>query len=210
MNKPILIVVSLSLSACSSLPARTTSTDPVMRVAIDADSISAGSYARLVHALIRSGKFIVVDRSAGFKAVTKEQEIQHTSTRFGREEKYSLWGQLYGVGGIFVGTEQCEQKSSFLVQKAYRSCLQNLSLIDATTGEIIAASEVAQDSDYSISAAWDQSVTEIVQEYPTRFVDKDDLHRTREYSPTLNDYRQKTIPQHSKAILKMEDSDHIK
>lgn len=204
------ILIPLVLSACAGIPNRSRSTDPVMRVAIDADSIPRGSYTRLLHSLMESGKFVVVDRSSGFKAIAKEQEIQHATSRFGTNEKYALWGQMYGVGGIFIGTQQCEVKYAMFTHDPYTKCYQNLDLLDATTGEVMAVAESTAEGTQYVAPSWEDAVDSLLAHYPKKFMDKHDLHRTINYDDALVEYREKTVPANSKPELGMKDTDYIK
>ena len=204
----IMIGIVVGCLGCSSMPKRTRSSDPVMRIAIDADTLSESSYARLLQAIMDTGKFIVVDRSSGFKAIVQEQEHQHGTTRFGAHEKYALWGSLYGVGGIFVGTEECMLRDPFIGSKYYE-CLQNLTLINTTTGEVMAASEALSESETRRAASWDDAIDTLVDHYPKRFVVKEDLHQTVKYDETLIDYRENVIPSHSKPVLGIGPYDSI-
>lgn len=212
MKTTVLILVGMvgmTQAACSSLPRRTRATDPVMRVAIDADSMPQASYARLLYALVQTGKFIVVDRSSGFRAITHEQEIQHTTTRFGANEKYALWAKMYGAGGIFVATEQCSPKLSFLFHTPYGDCTLDLSLLDATTGEVLAASEVQADQEGQQAPDWTDSVDKLMDLYPKKFISKTDAHQTVEYDDYLKTYRDETIPKNGKSDIHMNAEDHI-
>lgn len=196
MKNEILVLMALLSTACATT--RTRSSDPIMRVAIDADSMSQQTYVRLQHALVRSGKFIVVDRAMGFKAIAREQERQHETSRFGNNEKYALWGQMYGVGGIIVGNLQCtEEKVRWW--KISQDCVENLSLINATTGEVmtVAENDVTVEKG-QLSPEWNEVVERLIEGYPTYFIDKHNPHRTVEYSTALEEYREKTVPQSRK------------
>lgn len=205
--KGSLVVVSLVLTtACATT--RTRTSDPVFRVTIDTETMSDQAYSRLQKALVKSDKFVVVDRSHGFKAIAHEQEIQHGTTRFGVNEKYALWGNMYGVGGIFIGTQQCEVHQNFWGSQ-YLHCIQNLSLVNATTGEVMAMSEVAFNSDGGLQPEWTDAVNDVVDNYPRIFNDLNDLHKTIKYDPTLIQYREQTIPQNSKKSMDMDDHDKL-
>lgn len=202
-----LIILLVLTSACATN--RTRSTDPVLRVAIDAASISPGSYARLQKALVDSRQFVVVDRSTGFRAVVKEQELQQTTTRFGDNEKYALWHKLYGVGGIFVALQQCEEKHS-IFGTDYLKCTINLTLINATTGEVMAVAEEFEDTGISIAPEWKDTVETLIDHYPKVFITKSDLNQTIKYDDTLVEYREKVVPANSKKELGMKAEDILK
>lgn len=206
MKKLIIVLTALSLSACAT--SRTRSSDPVMRVTVDAQSMTKEIYTRLVHSLVSSGKFIVVDRGDGFKAVAHEQEMQHTNTRFGENEKYALWGKLFGVGGIFVGSEKCKNASSIF--RITAKCLEDLTLINASTGEIMAAADGYAYSDNIIEPDWDDVVDKLIASYPRVFVDKHDPNLTVKYDKSLLEYREKTVIENRKPSMEMQREDYIK
>lgn len=210
--KNIILLISLVYLSFGCATARTRSSDPVMRVAIDADSISRAAYVRIQNALMESGKFVVVDRAMGFRAIAKEQEMQHETTRFGDNEKYALWGKMYGVGGIIVATLQCGVVTSGWTHQNYNDCIENLSLINATTGEVMAVSEEhVETAQYNaVSPEWTAAVDAMIENYPKTFIDKHDPNRTINYSNSLVEYREKTVPQNRKPAQDQSDlSDRI-
>lgn len=185
----MMMMVSVNLTACSTV-SRVRLNDPVLRVAIAAESVPQGSYMRLQRSLVESNAFVVVDRAAGFRAIDKEQRLQHKTSRFGKDEKYADWGSLYGVGGIIVGSQQCEIRNAYNGSHYYR-CLENLSLIDVTTGEAIAVSEKQVEVPGTIdSPDWTEAVNQLIESYPKVFADNKNIHQTISYSGSLQDFRQ--------------------
>ncbi len=191
-NQLSLVLVLILTIGCST--ARTRNSDPVLRIAVDADALDRSTYARIEHALFMTGKFVVVDRNMGFKAVAHEQDIQNKSTRFGSNEKYALWGQLYGVGGIIVSTQNCQMYINWL-SNANIKCTQNLILLDATTGEVISSSE--NDVTNSPAPDWLETVAKLIDNYPKNFIDTDHVHQTIHYDKTLRKYREE-IPNYKR------------
>jgi len=182
--------------ACSTAVKRTRSSDPVMRIAIDPKSMNLSSYVRLQRALVESGKFVVVDRSNGFKFIDREQRLQHKDKekRVGSDERYAEWGKLYGVGGVVVGIQSCQMRTGW--GGDYYRCLENLALIDVTTGETLAVSEDTQDTEEKqINPNWTRAVEAMVDNYPRVFENLENIHQTVKYSQTLQDYRTKISQQ---------------
>lgn len=172
---------------CSTV--RTKQTDPIMRVALDSDTISEGSHARLQKALHKNGAWVVVDRSAGFRAITAEQDRQHKTDRFAAPEKYARWGEQFGVGGILIATQQCQPAITWSGRQ-YFQCLENLSLINATTGEVMAVSESEQETkNVNTAPDWTIAVEELTGNYPEKMVDNDNPNVTVKYKSALKDYR---------------------
>lgn len=180
-------------SGCSSAPppVRTRHSDPVMRISVFPKNISQGSYVRLQNALQSNGAWIVVDRANGFQAVDDEQGLEHESmaNRFDAAERYARFGKLYGVGGIVVATEQCNGGyGSWSGQ--FSRCFENLSLINATTGEVMAVAEDIQDTVNSVTAPdWTRIVDKMTDNFPKRMINGKDPNQTVEYDQTLKDYR---------------------
>ena len=187
MKNVLLIAMVALLSACASTP-RTKWTDKTMRVMIDPASVSAGDHVRIQQALIASGKWVVVDRADGLRAIKKEQESLHRneSDRFMDKEKWAHWGKLYGVGGVVIGKSQCTEKQTWFVGQKYSHCLQNLAIVDANTGEVITAIENVSEGEAgetSIANSWVESVAKLNDSYPKNYVPSKD-------SQILNDYRE--------------------
>lgn len=161
----------LMFNACASVP-RNKFTDKNFRVMIDPDSIDAKNYVRIQTALIKSKKFVVIDRASGFKAMKKEQDRLHKTnpTRFRNREKWAHWGEMYGVGGIVVAHIQCTIGKS-LFGGNLNNCLHFLSIVDANTGVVIAAVEESSYSklSYTMAPSWEDTVEELLEEYPTHF-----------------------------------------
>lgn len=185
MKNLMIILMVMSVGCATS---RTRSSDPVMRIAIDADSMPIESYVRLQAALVKSKEFIVIDRAAGFQFMDKEQRMQHESNRFEKAERYAEWGKMYGVGGVVVGIQACSAVYGWT--GPHLKCQENLSLIDVTTGETLAVSEDTQNTDMQIAnPSWEDAVNEMIDHFPKTFVNDDNLHQTVEYQSVLKSYR---------------------
>ena len=95
------IAFFLTLVGCSSVK-NTVDNDHRMRVSIDPKGIYDIEYTSLRQSLIENGKFLVVDRSEGFAAVLREQDLEHKSLsgRFSDSEKYARYAELEGPGSV--------------------------------------------------------------------------------------------------------------
>lgn len=198
------VFIVLMLIGCAGKE-RTKWTDPVMRVMVDPEGIPARDYIRIVGALKRSGKWFVVDRRDGLRAIFKEQRMIHRSypDKFKDEEKYSIWGRLYGVGGVVIGHVDCARRSGFW--KNYVNCKQNLAVVSANSGEVIATAEAENDDaelsyhgDIRIGSDWTDAVSELNDQFPKQFEKvkyNDDMHLFREEA------REEAVRQKEEAVL---------
>lgn len=187
LNVVALTIASLLVVGCAGKTPRTKWTDKTMRVMIDPDSIEAGHHVRIQNALVASGKWFVVDRASGFRAIKKEQEALHRESqdRFEDREKWAHWGKLYGVGGVVIAKAQCADKQTWFVGKKYTKCLQYLAIVDANTGIVIAAVEAESDGDageQNIAPSWEDAVAKLNNAYPENY-------QTPKDHQILQDYR---------------------
>lgn len=192
-------ILSLTLLAafmtnCASHP-RTKWTDPSMRVMVDPDSLSAKDYVRIVNALQASGKWFVVDRRDGLRAIFKEQKMiyKNRPEQFADGEKYSHWGKLYGVGGVVIGNAQCVTHPGFWSQST--NCIQNLAIVSANSGQVIATAEgengdaeMNYDGDVKIASDWTDTVDKLNNNFPKNF-------NPEQYSKEMLLFRQETKEQ---------------
>jgi len=179
MKKLMLILpLFLMMAACSSAPKRTILNDKNLRVFLDPDSIDTLNYVQVQLALVKSGKFLVIDRSDAYHAVQKEQERLHRKEvdRFDDKEKWAHWGKLYGVGAIVTAHSQCyKQRGFWHADQVDNVCKQFLSLIDASTGEVIimvdgdGKAPSTYDHQMQVAPSWDDTVDKFVNTYPERW-----------------------------------------
>lgn len=171
MKYVLLISIAIGLVGCAT--PRTKWTDKTMRVMIDPDSIEADHHVMIQRSLVDSGKWFVVDRSKGFKAIKSEQERLHRteSDRYSDEQKWAHWGKLFGVGGIVVASAQCKKEQGWLIGRWYQVCRQYLSIVDSNTGEVITAIEHKAESDEAdFYPKWDEAVDKLNASYPSHYV----------------------------------------
>ena len=181
----IFITIIILFTSCTLPVKRTKYTDPVMRVLLDPDSIQEDHHARIQRALVESGKWQVVDRARGMEALKKEQDNLHVNEgdRYQNEQKYAHWGRLYGVGGVIIAQADCQMKSN-LFGKVYKACLQHLSIVNASTSEVIAAVEARSDSETGIigwAPDWDEAVEKLNTAFPTHYDTEKAHDKLQEY-----------------------------
>jgi hypothetical protein len=163
-TESLILAVLFLLTGCSSGKlALTRDSAPVMRVMLDPDSIQGDDYNAIQALLVESGKWFVVDRSAGYRAALKEQDRLHRgkTDRFDDTEKYALFKKLYGVGGVITAHERCDRQAG--VFSVYLRCSQTISLTDATTGQVIAATRWVHEGEPS---EWSETVERFNQSLP--------------------------------------------
>lgn len=183
--KRLASLLILSAVACSTT-APTKYNQRVMRIMVDPDSVPQSQYVRLVHALMESGKWTVVDRAQGWEAIKAEQERLHGNIqdRFDNEEKWAMWGKMYGVGGVVVAHAMCEQKGTAITHTPYLGCQQSLSLVDANTGEIVVVASGYIEGEVNqlyVPPSWEWTVDKLNSSFP-----KD--YKAKNYSNELKSY----------------------
>lgn len=181
-----LIPLLVLLMACSSTP--TKYNQRVMRIMVDPDSLPQTHYIRVVQSLMQSGKWTVVDRARGWQAVKEEQQRLHKDEhdRYEDEEKWAMWGKMYGVGGVVIANAQCEQRYTRLIHSEYLACLQTLSLVDSNTSEIIMSISHEQEGDVGqiyIPPSWDGAVASFNKSFPSGY-------KAKNYESNLKEYAQ--------------------
>ncbi len=185
----------ICLMGCASTP-RTKWTDKTMRVMIDPDSIPAEHHVMIQQALVDSGKWFVVDRSKGFKAIKTEQERLHReeSDRYEDREKWAHWGKLYGVGGIVVAHAQCKKEQGWLIGRWYQVCRQYLSIVDSNTGEVITAIQNdAESKEADFFSRWDEAVAKLNESYPANFKPFQTSERLEQYRELSKEEAQRQL-----------------
>lgn len=173
----------LLVMGCSSTPQITKWTSPDLRVAVDPMGIDSENYIRIESALVKTKRFFVVDRGAGFKAAVREQDHTHGVSysgyednigkfnRYGDSDRYAKFGRLFGVGSIIVASTRCDKKRDWW-KGAYMDCSQHLALINSSTGEVVAAvSGKADDAEdfydtWNVAASWDNTVAALIEQIP--------------------------------------------
>lgn len=171
--------------ACSSLllgcaTQRNKNTDPSMRVFLSCDSLDSKNCLRLKQALVASGKWIVVDRDDGLKAAVKEQDFNYKDqeNRVTDRERYAVYGEMYGAGGVFIAGIQCAPSKRFWAYKGDHDCIQTLSIVDTKTGVVVTSVEdLATDSQHfygelKVAPSWSSIVEKLDKEFPAHYADK--------------------------------------
>lgn len=201
----IFVCMALLVAGCASQK-RTKWTDKTMRVMIDPDSISAEHYVKISSALVRSGKFVVVDRSAGFNAIKREQERthRHDVDRFADREKYAHWGKLYGVGGVVVAHADCHHREGTFTGR-YKLCKQYVAIMDTNTAEVIAVAEGESDGDAGDDTVpWDDVVADLEVAYPKYFEKDRTEAKLEEYKQLSKEEALRTKEEQARAQIDAE------
>lgn len=182
----VLVLTLASTVGCSSTKVkRTIESDPQMRVLLD-PRIPVGHYVQIRKALVRSGKFEVVDRRDGFEAALREQDLQFRSgysDRFSDREKWAHVGALYGAGAVVTASAECYEERTFWGE-FIRSCNQDLAFIDGRTGSVILEVSGKSSTPWTanwITPSWDSVVKKVVSEYPEYFQPRVAKHPLVEY-----------------------------
>jgi hypothetical protein len=172
MNSKLIIACALLLTGCAT--ARTKYSDKDLRVMIDPESIDYHQQVALQSELVKTRKFVVVDRNAGFRAIKQEQYSAYRSEadRYADGEKFAHYGELYGVGAVIVAHVVCKEAAHWYnVQSYYVECHQYLSMVDASSGEVFLAVDKKVSGDRGEVASWEDIVRDLVEQYPEYFHD---------------------------------------
>lgn len=153
----------LFLISCSSKEKRTVQSDQVLRVAIDLSNIDLGNHQALQAALLKTKKFVIVDRGPGMKMINEERQSQWGLGRavFEPGKRAALGGHIMGAGGIITPIVFCEHYWGFW--GASNKCLSSLTITSARTGEILGSVSMKG------KPKWDKLVSEFVDTYPEYF-----------------------------------------
>lgn len=165
----VLILILLIVSTgCSSVRVRDKWTDPTHRLFISPDGISEENYVAIQASLTEANRFFIVDRSAGFNAIRKEQQMIHQddTEAFNDADKYSRLGALYSVGAVVVARIKCVNVHG--VFGYFNQCKQYLSAIDSSTGLVIASvAGESEGSEMDGTPPWDNTVDKFCRAFPT-------------------------------------------
>ena len=168
----MLILVAVFATGCATT--RTKYSDPVMRVMVDPDAFDTQDVMWINHALSSNGRFTVIDRGVGLRAAMKEQEFQHKGKRVDNAEKYARWKKLYGAGGVITGHGRCNHYQRWAL------CVQQLQIIDASTGEVIATA--ARQEEFNASDVnWNDTVEMLNKNFPEKFVEKENDEKLEQF-----------------------------
>jgi len=169
----ILTIVSPLLTGCGTLQ-RTKHTDKRMSLFIDpSNGINSEQYVDLEASFMATEKWYVKERSRGFQAIKKEQQMIHRDDvdMFNDKSKYAWYGEFHSVGAIAIGkVGRCTYTRGFLgVFGEKRSCPMYLKIVDSSTSELIASVKHRQSTDIGTEPSWDETVEKLVAAYPEDF-----------------------------------------
>lgn len=138
MRRFVIFVIIFFFFGCSSAP----KIKPYARkVMVDSSSLQPGETNRLLVAMHQGG-WDILDRGKGLENVLEEQSRQHgfMKANFSPDAIPALPGDLRGVGAVLMPYSECRRDWNIFNQRI-TNCRQFMTLIDAKTGEVIAAVE---------------------------------------------------------------------
>ncbi len=188
------LFITQLMGCASQEKPRTKWSDPTMRLVINPNGIDPNNYVRIQNALVSSGKWWVVDRALAFKAAIAEQNMTRVNypERFDDTEKFARLGKLYGVGGVIQAHAQCITKEGFL-KGWYAKCVVSLSLVSTNTGEVIATSEVSEETPINpygmepVSISWEKAVDTLNDNFPKNYEPVKWTKEMQEYKQTIKE-----------------------
>lgn len=163
-TKLSLFFMLISIISCSHKEVRTISSDQVLRVAIDLSNIDLGNHQALQAALLKSKKFVIVDRGPGMAMINQERQAQWNVGRavFEPSSRAAMGGHILGAGGIITPVITCQHHWGFW--GASDKCQTSLTITSARTGEILGA--VSSNG----KPKWEKLVAEFIETYPEYFI----------------------------------------
>jgi len=172
-NMMLALIALIALSSCATKVLRTPENDAMQRILID-PAIPVEHYTEIKAALVESGKFEIVDRTDGFEAMVREQELEFRSkhsNRFSEREKYMHIGRAYGARGIVTARASCFQRTNFW-GKFVKTCKQTLFFVDGYTGKVEFAVRGENSEEWVVGYTvpdWNDVVERAIGEYPKYF-----------------------------------------
>lgn len=170
MKKLIILSILLLTNCTNSLNHTDTKikskyNTPEMRIMIDPRNTTPENYIAIQEALFSSGRWDIVDRSSAFRAIKKEQEFEHKymRDRFNDADKWSWWGQLFGIRAVVVFSSECGQRKKWrwFATDHYKVCNQKIVLYDANTALTLAAIAHREEGNYGdqdLEVSWENAV----------------------------------------------------
>lgn len=155
----------LALVSCASKEKRTISSDQCLRAAINRTQIDIGTYQAVLSALLKTKKFILVDRGPGMAMINEERQAQWGTSRavFEPSMRAAIGGHIQGAGAVITPVFHCEKPYGFFGKDVCRS---GLSIASARTGVILGG--VSSDSK---RPNWEKLVAEFIETYPEYFTE---------------------------------------
>lgn len=129
--------------------------------------------------LMKQNKWTIVDRQAGYRSAFGEQDLVHLqkADRFANNYKYSHFGKMSGVGSIVIPKCYCGRD----LYGGDTMCDIGLSLVDASTGEVIIAVGGEYRRHYGRSINWEDLVEEFTERYPRKFEGDQEYKSLKDY-----------------------------
>lgn len=162
-----LLVLSVALTGCASKPTHKLArkTSPIMKVFVSPTNLTQIEYQSIVTGLMRSGRFLIVDRSEALSAGENEKNYQDSA-----EMGYKLTkrAKIEGAGGVIVASQACTKVIGFT--EVYRVCNQNLSLYDISSSRLIYADEGEFEGQ---SVNWKRTTKAFASNIPVGIVDEE-------------------------------------
>jgi hypothetical protein len=138
MKNLILIIALLLVTGCASTQRKFSWTDKASRLMVDPAGIPAEHYSMIQDALIRSDRFVVIDRPAELDTLIREAEATNPDLR---KTRWKDWEKKYDIGGVVVAHVQCQKKYKGDQTYADNLCHQFLAIMDSSTGKEVAVVE---------------------------------------------------------------------
>ena len=133
MHNRLFVLFAFLAVGCASAPkSKFTWQDREARIMIDPTGIPAEHFTMIKDALMKSDRFVVIDRPSDPGSIGREKAKIDPDSQASR---WKEWSRKFDVGGVLVAHVQCRK------MEADFYCHQYLAVKNADTGELIAVAE---------------------------------------------------------------------
>lgn len=167
MFKNTLIAAGLMVlvSGCATGP-KFSWTDKGARLIIDPTGIKAEHYAMIQDALVRTDRFVILERPTEVGEIKAElSQVPSDNDK----ARWAVWAKKQGIGGVVVAHVQCYNKKPFL--KGWKQyCHQYVAIMNPTSGDVLAAAEDTNEEDTGVGyqyivPSWEDVVGQLSSKY---------------------------------------------
>ncbi len=171
----------------------------LVKVFLSPENLTQGDYQSILTGLVRSKRFLIVDRSAGLNAGEREKAFQHLE---GGEVGYKLAKKkkLEGAGGVIIASQNCFREVGML--EVVMNCQQTLSLYDVSSARLLHSVEVNTKGN---TMSWRKVTAQLASEIPDLLIAEEiPLHMQEETNP-VHKWQNEIAPEENRTPASLEN-----